>query len=180
MQAERIIALAQRHAGLGLVIALVGILLLGVVNLWLLVRMRRLSRDYQRLTSGVSGESLEQTLYTHLDNVNGALTRTEAVAAACKALDERMTRCVQKVGFLRFDAFEDVGGQLSFALALLDGADNGFVLSSLHGRQETRIYAKPMQAGSSPYLLSTEEIEALHQAGCAVTEPRSQREAPSV
>jgi len=65
---------------------------------------------------------------------------------------------------VRFNPFEDVGGDQSFAIALLDQHGNGLVLSSLHNRAETRVYAKPIQAGRSEYTLSAEEQQALAQA----------------
>ena len=71
---------------------------------------------------------------------------------------------VRDVALLRYDAFEDVGGRLSFSCAMLDDHGTGVVLTSINGRQETRVYAKPMTAGTSTYNLSTEEDEAIRQA----------------
>jgi hypothetical protein len=71
---------------------------------------------------------------------------------------------VQKVGVVRFNPFADAGGNLSFAIALLDGQNNGIVLSSLHGREGTRIYAKTIENGGSKYNLTDEEKEAIQQA----------------
>ena len=71
---------------------------------------------------------------------------------------------VQHVGMVRFDAFEDMGGHLSFAAALLDADGDGFILTSINGRQETRIYAKPIERGASRYHLSNEEQEAIRRA----------------
>ena len=71
---------------------------------------------------------------------------------------------VQHVGLVRFDAFEDMGGHLSFAAALLDADGGGFILTSINGRQETRIYAKPIERGASQYHLSNEEQEAIRRA----------------
>lgn len=79
-------------------------------------------------------------------------------------LDEAISRSVQCVGVVRFDAFEDMGGQLSFSAALLDGHGRGLVLTSINGRRETRIYAKPVEEGSSRYNLSDEEKEAIRRA----------------
>ena len=76
-------------------------------------------------------------------------------------------------GLLRYDAFEDVGGRLSFSCALLDEHGNGVVLTSINGRQETRVYAKPVTAGTSSYNLSSEEDEAIRQA--MADEPRRRR-----
>ncbi|MDP9184413.1 MAG: DUF4446 family protein, partial [Actinomycetota bacterium] len=71
---------------------------------------------------------------------------------------------VRRVGVLRYDAFEDVGGRLSFSCALLDERGTGVVLTSINGRQETRVYAKPVAVAQSTYNLSREEEEAIRQA----------------
>jgi hypothetical protein len=71
---------------------------------------------------------------------------------------------VRHVGLVRYDAFEDVGGRLSFSCALLDDHSNGVVMTSINGRQDTRVYAKPVTDGKSPYNLSLEEEEAIRQA----------------
>ncbi|NLC56544.1 MAG: DUF4446 family protein [Armatimonadetes bacterium] len=158
-----------------LVVAGAVLLVMLVVQGWLVVRVRRLGQSYKRLMAGSSGEGLERTLFEHLDRVAAATARADEVADTCRALEERLTGCIQRVGILRFDAFEDVGGQFSFALALLDGHQNGVVLSSLHGRQETRFYVKPITEGRSEVPLTEEECAALRQAGCEVEGPRLQR-----
>jgi hypothetical protein len=68
------------------------------------------------------------------------------------------------VALLRYDAFEDVGGRLSFSCALLDDHGSGVVLTSINGRHETRVYAKPIHEGRSDYNLSAEEEEAIRRA----------------
>ena len=80
------------------------------------------------------------------------------------ALQDAVARAVQLVGIVRFDAFEDLGGMLSFAVALLDREGSGVVLSSINGRNETRIYAKPVENGGSRINLSGEEEEAIRRA----------------
>ncbi len=72
---------------------------------------------------------------------------------------------IQKVGLVRFNPFADTGGDQSFTLALLSGKDSGFVISSLHSRDSTRLYAKPIKKGkASGYELSTEEEQAIKRA----------------
>ena len=68
------------------------------------------------------------------------------------------------VGLVRYDAFEDVGGRLSFSCALLDDQGSGVILTSINGRQETRVYAKPVTGGVSSHNLSLEEEEAIRRA----------------
>lgn len=84
------------------------------------------------------------------------------------ALQDAVARAVQLVGIVRFDAFEDLGGMLSFAVAMLDREGSGVVLSSINGRNETRIYAKPIERGGSRINLSGEEEEAIRRALGAV------------
>jgi hypothetical protein len=71
---------------------------------------------------------------------------------------------VQQVGLIRYDAFEDMGGHLSFSAALLDAAGNGVVITSINGRQDTRCYAKPVRGGTSDHNLSVEEEQAIREA----------------
>ena len=71
---------------------------------------------------------------------------------------------IQKVGLIRYNPFDEMGGNLCFALALLDGNDNGVVLNGIHSRTGSFTYAKPIEAGTSTYVLSAEEIEALERA----------------
>lgn len=80
------------------------------------------------------------------------------------ALHESLLSAVQRVGLVRFDAFEDMGGQLSFALALLDADGTGVVLSSINGRRETRVYAKAIDRGESAVPVTEEEREAVKRA----------------
>jgi hypothetical protein len=91
-----------------------------------------------------------------------------SVAYELAEVREALVHAVQRVGMVRFDAFQDMGGQLSFAAALLDAQGSGMVLSSINGRSETRIYAKPVEQGNSRYNLSDEEQEAIRRALRAV------------
>ncbi|HWC32041.1 MAG TPA: DUF4446 family protein [Actinomycetota bacterium] len=110
-----------------------------------------------------------------------AATPGEALAAHEHAIDElkRVFRGLQaeqrrqaeqllvtigRVGLVRYDAFEDMGGHLSFSAALLDEQGDGLVVTSINGRQDTRCYAKPVERGTSRYNLSAEEEEAVRQA----------------
>jgi hypothetical protein len=98
----------------------------------------------------------------------GKIERLEQAVRALNATDNRqqvqIEGSVRRVGVLRYDAFEDVGGRLSFSCALLDDHGTGTVLTSINGRQETRVYAKPVTVGQSTYNLSREEEEAIRQA----------------
>ncbi|HEX9300114.1 MAG TPA: DUF4446 family protein [Actinomycetota bacterium] len=98
----------------------------------------------------------------------GKIERLEQAVRALNGTDRRqqfqIEGSVRRVALLRYDAFEDVGGRLSFSCAMLDEHGTGVVLTSINGRQETRVYAKPVTAGTSTYNLSAEEEEAIRQA----------------
>ncbi|HBF66062.1 MAG TPA: hypothetical protein DDW34_10325 [Clostridium sp.] len=79
-------------------------------------------------------------------------------------MDKTMKSNIQKVGLVRYNPFEEMGGNLCFALALLDGEDNGVVLNGIHSRTGSFTYAKPIQMGVSIYMLSEEEIKAVQMA----------------
>ena len=111
---------------------------------------------------------MDETLRAILEGQAGQIQRLERAVRSLHATDKRqeesLRSTVRHVGLLRYDAFEDVGGRLSFSCALLDDHGNGAVLTSINGRQETRVYAKPVTSGTSSYNLSTEEQEAIRQA----------------
>ena len=89
---------------------------------------------------------------------------TAALQAECSRLETDSRTHIQKMGVVRFNAFDNTGSDLSFSVALLDAADAGVVLSGIYGREESRVYAKPVAKGESTYLLTKEEKQALEAA----------------
>jgi hypothetical protein len=100
----------------------------------------------------------------HAKRIERAVRR---LAAESKRQDAVLKGAVQHVGMVRYDAFEDVGGRLSFSCALLDDRGDGVVITSINGRQDTRVYAKPISGGRSSHNLSEEEVAAIQQANAA-------------
>jgi hypothetical protein len=116
------------------------------------------------LTRGSDGRSLDAVLDAHLDKVLAVGRELDELSARAAVLEAAGRRAIQRVGLVRFNPFEDTGGNQSFALALTDSAGNGFVVSSLHTRTGTRVYVKAIASGRSDGALSEEESEALRQA----------------
>ncbi len=127
-------------------------------------RTRSLDRRLSEITRGVEGRSLEAVLDAHLEKVFGMSRELDDVAARTAILEAAQRRAFQRVGLVRYNPFEETGGNQSFALALLDAAGDGWVLSSLHARSGTRVYAKAIKGGSSEAGLSSEETAAIAQA----------------
>ncbi|MBI2617316.1 DUF4446 family protein [Candidatus Gottesmanbacteria bacterium] len=138
----------------------------GVVWLVLLsVYVYRVKRHYDQLVKGSKKETLSEVL----DRILQELDKNKRVSSDLDAkLDEIVVAGrsnIQKVGILRFNPFADTGGDQSFILALLDGEDNGIVLTSLHGRGMTRWYAKNVVGGKGEdHQLSSEEQKAIRDA----------------
>ncbi len=111
---------------------------------------------------------LDETLRGILQGQSEQVQRLERAIRALHGVDKKQQThiegSVRNVALLRYDAFEDVGGRLSFSCALLDDRGNGVVLTSINGRQETRVYAKPVTEGASSHNLSLEEEEAIRRA----------------
>lgn len=146
-------------------VALTGVCLVLLIALLVLFRRTsRLDRRLRGLTRGEDGRSLEAMLDAHLDKVYAVAREVDDLAARSAILEAVQRKAVQRVGLVRFNPFEDTGGNQSFALAMLDANGDGFVVSSLHARTLTRVYGKAVVGGKAEAALSDEESEALRQA----------------
>ena len=143
-----------------------GIILL-IVVMALIAQSRRvahLDRRLRRITQGDGGRSLEGVLEAHLERVQEVSREVDALTARAAVLEADSRRAFTRIGLVRFNPFEDTGGNQSFALALLDSREDGIVISSLHSRAATRFYAKAMSGGKPEGALSDEEAKAVEQA----------------
>jgi hypothetical protein len=127
-------------------------------------RTRRLDARLKGITRGPEGRSLEAILDAHLEKVFVVGRELDEVAARTAILEAAQRRSLQRVGLVRYNPFEETGGNQSFALAMLDANGDGWVLSSLHARSGTRVYAKSIKTGRAEAGLSAEESAAIEQA----------------
>ena len=147
---------------LGATAAILVILLIAVVAVS--IRLRRATRAYGALVRGAQGGSLEQVLDQHIGQVRQVSSRLDDLNTMTEYLEQRTRGSLQHIGLVRFNPFEDTGSDQSFAIALLDDRKDGIVISSLHGRANTRIFAKPVENGTSRHTLSSEETDAIRIA----------------
>jgi enoyl-CoA hydratase/carnithine racemase len=154
-------SLFSSSAGTMAVVALALALLAVGGVVYLLARQQRLLGQYQHLMTGTSGGNLEAMLTDHVARVRETAAHVEAVDQLAHRLEKAASFSLQHLGMVRFNPFQDTGGDQSFAIALVDSHGNGVVLSSLHGRGATRVYAKPLQTWESTYSLTDEEKEAI-------------------
>ena len=158
------------------------IIALGLAVLALFIAIASAARRKPRAQPSSLPIQLDDVLRGILEGHARALKRLEGavrqLATEDVRLGERLTGAVQKVALIRYDAFEDVGGRLSFSCALLDERGDGVVVTSINGRQDTRVYAKPVARGTSDHNLSEEEVEAIREAlGGSAATPRQAVEA---
>jgi hypothetical protein len=146
---------------IALIALLVGLLAL-LLAFWLILRTRRLTRlSTFRPQMPADLQDRVERESTRLDQLTAQVSD---LGGRLPPVEGRSSAALQRVGIVRFNPFEDTGGQQSFAVALLDSAGSGFVISSLHSRQATRLYLKQVTQGKSDTTLGDEEAQAIRQA----------------
>jgi hypothetical protein len=124
----------------------------------------QLARRFAASLGGADTGSLEHTLAGHLKRVDVVDRRLAELEGEYERLSVTNALASQKISIVRYNPFGDTGGDQSFSLAILDAHNSGYVLTSIHGRQGTRVYVKPVDFAKSKYGLSAEEQQALDQA----------------
>jgi len=146
-----------------LILVLTGLLLLLLFGLLaLMLRVRGLQRRIHGMTRGIEG-NLEEMLRAHLDMVQAASRRMDVLEQTIAVLQSQMPSCLRNAHLIRYDAFDDVGGEQSFSLALLDSQGSGLVLTSVYSRSDVRVYAKSIRDGRASHALSQEEERLLRE-----------------
>lgn len=148
-----------------IIIGLCGVLLiLFILTIVNIVQMKKLKKNYRIFMSGKDAKTLEDTLMQRLDQVDSLLESNEENDSNIKVLSKNMQRTYQKMGLIKYDAFHEMGGKLSFSLAMLDMRNNGFIINAMHTREGCYTYIKEIIDGNSVIVLSEEEQEALKRA----------------
>ena len=139
------------------------ILLLLVITM--MAKLSSLNKKYKKFLEKLgNGNNIEEDLETYMYRVEKVEKQNAEITNYVKTLDEDLTRCIQKVGIVRYNAFKDTGSDLSFTLALLDEHNDGVVLNGIYSREMSNIYAKPVKNGESTYTMSEEEKMAVQKA----------------
>lgn len=141
---------------------LVIVLFILVINANL--KYSRLKFSYNSFMKGKDGRTLEDSIFERFDELDNLTEMTLKNRQAIRKIREEMMTNFQKVGIVKYDAFNEMGGKLSFAIALLDGNNSGYILNSMHSREGCYNYIKEIVKGESYIELSEEESEALDKA----------------
>lgn len=129
-----------------------------------MIKMNKLYRRYDRFMRGKDAETLEDTMISILEQLKDLNAKDRANKDMMKSLSKQVKDSFQKFGFVKYNAFKGMGGNLSFVLAMLDDNNTGFVLDAVHSREGCYLYLKEVEEGATEVLLGSEEQEALEQA----------------
>ena len=151
----------QPWIGMATIVLVIALLVYCVI---LHIRLESLKKKYDFFMQGDNGASLERKLSVEVSEIRDAAKSLETMLTEQAAIRNIQSNTIQKIGFIKYNAFENIGNDLSFALTLLDGNNNGICISSIYGRNESRIFSKPIVKGKSLVSLSQEELESLNEA----------------
>ena len=155
---------------LGIDPGIIVIVMMGIMVFVLLYMVRvsmkltRFLKKYRVFMKGKDAVSLEKAFAQKFLEIDRIVEMSKVHANEIRRIKEIQSRTANKIGIVKYDAFPDVGGRLSFALAMLDESDSGFVLNAIHGRDGCYTYIKEIVKGESYIVLGQEEKEALRQA----------------
>ncbi len=158
---SKVLGIHSDYVIIGLAVVTLILLILYIVNI---VQMAILKKRYKIFMSGKNARNLEKTLIDRLDQIDTLIEANATNEKNIKQLFHNMKFTFQKVGLVKYDAFNEMGGKLSFSLALLNETEDGFVMNAVHSREGCYTYVKEIIAGNSVIMLSPEEKEALDMA----------------
>lgn len=151
-------------AGIFILVLLILMIVLLVMVFRLSMRQARLEKRYKVFMKGQDGQSLEKQFQRQFNQIDKLMEANEIHIKDINFLKKNYNQLFSKYGVEKYDAFDDVGGKLSFALALLDKKNTGIILNAIHSRDNCFLYLKEIVKGESYVMLSQEEVEALRKA----------------
>lgn len=161
---DKFIRSLQSYSGILLIMLLIVVVILLICVFNLSLGLNRLNRKYNIFMKGKDAQSLEKLFKRKFDLIEKLAGNSEINAENIEKLEKLYNSSLNKYGIVKYDAFEDMGGKLSFVLAMLDKNNTGFLLNAIHSRENCFLYIKEIVKGESYVMLSDEEIEALRRA----------------
>lgn len=147
-----------------LILMMVMIMILFILHIKTVFKINRFMQKYKSFMKGKDGVSLEKTILRNINDIEMLMESSKNHMEQIKQLKEMETHTLNKTAIVKYDAFKEMGGKLSFALAMLDQENSGFVINAIHSREGCYTYIKEIVKGESYIVLGEEEKEALRQA----------------
>ncbi len=158
---EQYLGISSDYIVIGLAVAMLLIIILLIV---LIVKVSDLKKKYKIFMQGNDAKSLEDTLFYRLEQVDELIEANASNERNIDAIYKNMQGCYQKMGLVKYDAFNEMGGKLSFSLCMLDENNNGYIINAMHTREGCYTYVKEIIDGESVIQLAEEEENALAKA----------------
>lgn len=149
------------YVGIGGGIFIIVLFILVIITL---VKIKKINQRFKGFMRGKDAESLEEVIVKYLDKIDKLEEENNERKKQIKDITENLLITYQKIGIVKYDAFNEMGGKLSFSLALLDKQNNGFILNAMHSREGCYTYVKEIIDGNSYIALGEEEKKALDMA----------------
>ena len=146
---------------MGLAALTVLLLLIVFINI---IQMHKLKKKYKMFMDGKNAKTLEESILSRMDQIDHLISSTQKNESDIQKIYKNMKTTFQKVGLVKYDAFHEMGGKLSFSLALLNEINDGFTVNAMHSREGCYTYIKEIIDGNSIIALADEEQEALDMA----------------
>ena len=161
---SNILNIINEYSGLIVIGLAIITLLLLITTIVLLLSVNKVEKKYRKMMRGTNSRNLEEVINSNLDNIDVALNNSKESLERCEKIAKDLKSCVNKVAIMRYKAFEDVGSDLSFSIAILDSYNDGVIITGIYSRHDSTTYAKPIDKGISRYDLSEEELHVLNEA----------------
>ena len=158
---EQYLGFSTDYVVIGLAALVVILIIIMIVNQ---VKMNKLRKRYEVFMKGKTAKSLEDTLVYRLEQVDDLIKNNAANERNINAIQKRMEFAFQKYAVVKYDALEEMGCKLSYALCMLNEKNDGYIINTVHSREGCYSYVKEIIDGNSVIGLAEEEIQALEEA----------------
>lgn len=135
-----------------------------ITILVMIIQLHKLKKKYRQFMDGKNAKTLEEAIMSRMDQLDRLISSSEKNEKDIQNIYNNMKLTFQKVGLVKYDAFQEMGGKLSFSLALLNETNDGFIINAMHSREGCYTYIKEIIDGNSIIQLAEEEKEALDMA----------------
>ena len=158
---SKIFAKLNFDPGILVILSIVLTVILIILVISLLLRQSRLEVNYKIFMKGKNGKSLQETFKQQLEDIDVIREQTDLLHKRMMYVEKSLNKSYQKCGIVKYDAFKEIGGKLSFAYALLNDSNTGFVMNCIHSREGSYTYIKDVIRGECELQLCDEEAEAI-------------------
>lgn len=147
---------------IAVILILILLFILYIINI---IKLLKIKKEYKNFMKKIgNGDNIQESLEKYIDELELVKKENNKLKNYCEKLDDKVAKCTQKIGLVRYSAFKDTGSDLSFTLALLDEENSGVVLNGIYSMEMSNIFSKPVEKGTSTYTLSEEEKQAINKA----------------